>query len=1677
MEGEKLKQLADSLTRDTNRIFEKGVKGRNAKIIASNNRVLKSTNQTIVAVNSAIEKRNQELEVIDKLAQEQERLVGIEKKLSRAKAPKSIERWTKAQENSRKKIESLERGVESATYARARAEMVAAATSRDLMASQLAGVEVKKKQRQADADAAKETKKLTSVQDKAKNALKSYTTGAKQNSDALGRVIKAHKATIDSSKSMRKTFNTARDSVKAYRKEHQKLIDMMSDPKTTSSALDSQYTRASKAYLALERNVRNATESVGELDKLTSVQDRAAASLVDYTKSVKDHEDLLNRELATNKHAIDSNKKLQGVFDRAKESVITYHQEHKKLADMMDSGTASSSAMESQVNRVGGAYRSMDRNIRNATDSLRTHLVEESKSALRSPFGRGGRKAPDIEGSLARNLGALTPLGTVSPGLLLPLGAAFMAVAQGVVAASQSLLALPAALAAGAAGFGVFKMATLGLADAFTALVDYNNPDKFAESLRLLSPAAQQFMLSIQQLIPTFRELKNAVQDTFFAGLPQVVNGLVKTYRDSFGNMAVGVAGAFNGIFKQIGSVLQDPRAQQSVAVMFDGIVKSFQALTPLVGSLTQVFLQLSSVGAQVLPSIVQDVANLVAQFSSFIDKAAASGELKKWMTEGWEALKAVGSVIVYAGKMLYEVFGLHGPEDIQRFKATLFGVVDGFGVFFGTLEKFFHGLVTVFNSITSSGIGQFVSAIVDKIGGIEAVLSVLAGGLLFIKIGASFYKLFKLIEDGLAFLSLKVVALRGGLAALPAAAGTAGTAAGAAAGAGLAGAGAAAGTGFASKVKTVLKGAGWVGVGLSIADAIGEGLRDGAGGWRDALADGFDPGKVLNPDWILEKIFGKPTPKHGGTYWPSGPPGPPGSPGGGGTPDTPWGDTVYGSNGQPYRPVPPGTPGAVPIPGKNRWGVPGTPGSTPSGSREPGSRWGEIPDIPAGGFPVPTPNPGGGPTPNIPYGQYSLQNIPLGQFSGSQWAAPDPRSMVSQLTPHQIAQGNTKGYGYVVDPQQVFDKESALQQQRAAVEEARARVLELAQDNQATEQAKLKAQNDIVQAERTFIKTQVELLEAQRGTWKKINESIKDQTKMLDGLGAEIDADFGISKGLPGIAENLTKFLANITAAPVYGALAGVRGAGGDLGGGKGLIGAAALSGAFGPQFMQPDSSTPAPPAPTVTAPSAALPGAAIPGATTPSIPATSAETPGSPNPFAGIRPSLNPKNVSTAGLQPQSMALLSLIQGMPQFAGIPLTSAVLTRENDPFPWHPSGRGLDLGLDATDPVQSALGDQLNAFLNANKDMFGIYNTLWKVKDHFNHLHIALKEGASPLMNNPALKGLMPPGTGGAVTDLKPSLTSGGIPIPLPVTIVGGTGTAGLPTAGSPAGTPGITPPAGTPNGPAPATNTPLPIPPAGTPGGKPGSTGSMKDEAVTKVWTVEPDGSISWRSSYGNPTAAPKGQPGRPATAPPAAAAGPLPANLPSPGQGMPMPWTLPPLAPTPGAGPTQIGATVAPPEGTGDGFGGFSGGILGAAQAAAGAAGAMSGGGAAAGALAQMGIEELNRAIAFAGQAAGIGVSGLMETFLPTGGSELANNNWLTKIAGGIVGMKPLLPNFANVSGAANDVQQAQNSGNPQGGTANVNVTQNNYEQNGNSATSDLERLANKAAGASMPAMGAGR
>ncbi|AEN79917.1 tape measure protein [Mycobacterium phage Purgamenstris] len=132
---------------------------------------------------------------------------------------------------------------------------------------------------------------------------------------------------------------------------------------------------------------------------------------------------------------------------------------------------------------------------------------------------------------------------------------------------------------------------------------------------------------------------------------------------------------------------------------------------------------------------------------------------------------------------------------------------------------------------------------------------------------------------------------------------------------------------------------------------------------------------------------------------------------------------------------------------------------------------------------------------------------------------------------------------------------------------EKQARLEQLERDNNATAEDRLKARNDVIEAEQDLQAAELRLYEARDNAYEQMVKSGNRYAAQLGDIGAQLDQDFGISKGLAGIAENITKFVANLAAAPLLGQLGAISQASPSQGG-HGLMGILGAQGAFGPQF-----------------------------------------------------------------------------------------------------------------------------------------------------------------------------------------------------------------------------------------------------------------------------------------------------------------------------------------------------------------------------------------------------------------------------------------------------------------------------------------------------------------------------
>ncbi|QOP65454.1 tape measure protein [Mycobacterium phage Coco12] len=512
-----------------------------------------------------------------------------------------------------------------------------------------------------------------------------------------------------------------------------------------------------------------------------------------------------------------------------------------------------------------------------------------------------------------------------------------------------------------------------------------------------------------------------------------------------------------------------------------------------------------------------------------------------------------------------------------------------------------------------------------------------------------------------------------------------------------------------------------------------------------------------------------------------------------------------------------------------------------------------------------------------------------------------------------------------------VFSAESSYLDARHKLAEKRARAAQLEQSTEATEEDRLKARNDVIEAERDLQAAEMRMSDARANQYEKLTKQTDKHVKDLGQIGAQLDQDFGISKGLAGIAENITKFVANLAAAPLLGQLQAIS-AYNPTQGGHGLMGVLGAQGVFGPQYQNNQYDR-------------------------------------------GSYPSAGATGVSMTpiGAYPGDAALLANV--------------------------PAGRYAQV--QAAD-LTKGLGDCSSA-----------------VEDLVNILDGRSTEGRSLSTHNAdqwlQARGFVP-GSGGP-GDFRVAFNSGHMQATLP----GGTpfnwGSDSAAAQRGLGGSQGADDPSLTSRYYRPVTS---------VPGGSAAAASApgLYSPQNTNPALNNPPAPVSSGAWATNPAPQPTTGGG----------GGPMAAGAP---QGL---FTGGPT------NTTNIGANVAPYAGSGSGgIGMDGGGALGMAVQAGGMAlDAMAPG---AGQAAQTGVKLINRAIEYGGQVAAIGAQGLMETFLPTGGSDLANNNWITRIAGGIAGAAPALPNLAGqASQQRKDIDpQATGQGQTQvnqGGDTNITV-----------------------------------
>ncbi|MFD9893322.1 transglycosylase SLT domain-containing protein [Amycolatopsis sp. NPDC059027] len=179
------------------------------------------------------------------------------------------------------------------------------------------------------------------------------------------------------------------------------------------------------------------------------------------------------------------------------------------------------------------------------------------------------------------------------------------------------------------------------------------------EALGALSPKARAFVEQVMALKPAWDAVKNSVQDALFNGLDQKIRDLSATYLPILKGRLTDIATSANQAAKEIVDLLTDPGNAGAVNHILQVTADIIKQLGKIMGPLIQAFLDLSSVGVEVLRDEVVPAAEQGAQaFADWIRRMKDSGQLKDWMSGAVGVLKDIITFAVTAGKTLFNVVG-----------------------------------------------------------------------------------------------------------------------------------------------------------------------------------------------------------------------------------------------------------------------------------------------------------------------------------------------------------------------------------------------------------------------------------------------------------------------------------------------------------------------------------------------------------------------------------------------------------------------------------------------------------------------------------------------------------------------------------------------------------------------------------------------------------------------------------------------------------------------------------------------------------------------------------------------------------------------------------------------------------------------------------------------------------
>ncbi len=221
-------------------------------------------------------------------------------------------------------------------------------------------------------------------------------------------------------------------------------------------------------------------------------------------------------------------------------------------------------------------------------------------------------------------------------------------VTSAVAALLPLALLLPGALLAGAAAYGVFKLATAGVSDALKGN---------AEAMAKLSPNAQAAVRAVLSFKPAFDQLRRSVQDRFFAGFAEDVQALGRTYLPLIAPKLQGIATGLNEMARNALAVTRTPFFQGDVRSILENTSTAISNASGVARNLLAAFVGLGAAGSEYLPRLGTAVSNVTERFVEWVDAGIESGRIFELIDTGIATFQGLAVIVSNVAQIIRLAF------------------------------------------------------------------------------------------------------------------------------------------------------------------------------------------------------------------------------------------------------------------------------------------------------------------------------------------------------------------------------------------------------------------------------------------------------------------------------------------------------------------------------------------------------------------------------------------------------------------------------------------------------------------------------------------------------------------------------------------------------------------------------------------------------------------------------------------------------------------------------------------------------------------------------------------------------------------------------------------------------------------------------------------------------------